>query len=315
MQEAAELLGAADVVALRLLGDLLSGRHDGLAGVVVCNDPMADLRLSYVLRILADRGRLRFPVHLLDAPRGGGAHRGRFVARQYARLAGFVSGITGRPADATTLAEAAAAESALGRGLTQVRDQRCARTLSGTAALAAYRLAAQTAPAQALGRIADLLSAADMPSSGTGAAVPVYLTGSSHPDATVYAELEAAGAVVVGEDHDAGDAAWVGETADAASLEDACRLLAEQHALRPPSAARSLSAGRTRHLLAELRRTGAAGVVALVRDLDDGPVWDLAEQRRALAGTGTWLAEAVRVPADGAAEAAADLTARLQPAG
>jgi hypothetical protein len=33
-----------------------------------------------------------------------------------------------------------------------------------------------------------------------------------------------------------------------------------------------------------------------------------------LAGTGTWLAETVRVPFDGAAEAAADFTARLHPA-
>lgn len=313
-REAAELLGAADAVTVRLLGDLLSGRHDGLAGVVVCNDSMADLRLFYVLRILTDRSRLRFPVHLLDTPRGDGAHRRRFVARQYARLAEFVSGITGRRADAASLAEAATVESALGQALAQVRGRRRARTLGGTAALEAYRLAAQTEPIQALDGITDLLGAADVPPSSpeTGAPVPVYVTGSSHPDATVYAALEAAGALVVGEDHDAGDAAWIGETVDVVSLEDACRTLAKRHALRVPSAARSLSAERTRHLLAELGRTGAAGVVALVRDLDDGPVWDLIEQRRALAGTGTWLVEAVRVPPDGAAEAAADLATRLQ---
>jgi benzoyl-CoA reductase/2-hydroxyglutaryl-CoA dehydratase subunit BcrC/BadD/HgdB len=315
-QEAAELLGAADAVALRLLGDVLSGRHDGLAAVVVCNDSMADLRIFYVLRILADRGRLRFPVHLLDTPRGGGAHRGRFVARQYARLAEFVSTTTGRHADAASLAGAAAAEAALAQALAQVQGRRRTRTLSGTAALEAYRLAAQTEPAQALERITDLLDASDMPpsSSETGAAVPVYVTGSSHPDATVYAVLEAAGVMVVGEDHDAGDAAWTGETVDAASLEDTCRALAQRHALRPPSASRSLSAERTRHLLAELERTGTTRVIALVRELDDGPVWDLAEQRRALADTGTWLAEAVRVPPDGAAEAAAALATRLQPA-
>jgi len=55
-------------------------------------------------------------------------------------------------------------------------------------------------------------------------------------------------------------------------------------------------------------------VLALVRDLDDGPVWDLVEQRRALAETDTWLAEAVRVPPDGLAEATADLVSRFQPA-
>ena len=41
--------------------------------------------------------------------------------------------------------------------------------------------------------------------------MPVYITGSSHPDDSVYAALEEAGAIVVSEDHDAGDAeTWRG---------------------------------------------------------------------------------------------------------
>lgn len=315
-QEATELLGAADAVAARLLSDVLAGHHAGLDGLIVCNDSMADLRLFYVLRILANRRRLRFPVHLLDTPRGGGTHRNHFVARQYARLAEFVSGITGCPANAASLTGAASAEAALGQVLDQVRERRRDRTVSGTTALEIYQLAAQTSPAHARMQIAGLLAAlhAVPSSSEAGDAVPVYVTGSFHPDATVYAALERAGAMVVGEDHDAGDPSWIGETVEATSLEEAYLALARQHALRPPSAARSLAAERTRHLLTEVGRTGAAGVLALVRDLDDGPVWDLVEQRRALAETDTWLAEAVRVPPDGLAEATADLVARFQPA-
>ncbi len=312
-QEATELLGAADAVPARVLDEILSGAHDQLAGMVVCNDSMANLRVYYVLRILAERGRVPFPVHLLDAPRGGGSHRRRFVSHQYERLAAFVSGATGQPVNATALAEAAAREAALGAALEAVRGRRRERALSGTTALAAYRAAAQLSPEDALERITDLVRSAAEPvernefAEPAGAGMPVYLTGSSHPDATVYTELEAAGAVVVGEDHDTGDAAWIGDTVTAATLQEACALLADRHAVRPPAAARSLSSERTDHLLAEAHRCGAAGVVALVRDLDDGPVWDLAEYRPALASRDLWLAERLRVPAAGVQDATAGI--------
>ncbi|VXB86961.1 2-hydroxyglutaryl-CoA dehydratase D-component [Citricoccus sp. K5] len=316
-QEATELLGATDAVAARILDEILAGAHDELAGLVVCNDSMADLRVYYVLRILAERGRVPFPVHFLDAPRGGGDHRRRFVSHQYERLAAFTSGVTGHQADATSLADAAAREAALGEVLEALRGRRRDHALSGTTALAAYRAAAQLSPEDALERIADLVRSAAEPverdesAEPACAGMPVYLTGSSHPDATVYAELEAVGAVVVGEDHDAGDAAWIGDAVTAATIEEACDLLAERHAARPPAAARSLSTERTSHLVTESERCGAAGVVALVRDLDDGPVWDLADHRPALAGRNLWLVEQLRVGADGVQNATAGIIRTL----
>ncbi|UPO76843.1 2-hydroxyacyl-CoA dehydratase family protein [Arthrobacter sp. Helios] len=311
-REAAELLGAADAVAARVLDGVLSGFHDDLAGLVVCNDSAANLRVYYVLRLLAERGRIPYPVHLLDTPRGGGRHVNRFVARQYERLAGFVSACTGQVLDADALAAAAAREKSLGEALGRVRDLRVEGVLTGSAALRCYAAAAQLAPEQALAAIEAIL---DEQAAEPGTLLPVFMTGSSHPDTTVYEALEQSGIVVAGEDHDAGDAAWIGETVDAASPEAAFRALAERHAQRPPSASRSLTSERTDHLLAEVRRTGAAGVVALVRDLDDGPVWDLPAQREALAAGGTWLAGVVRVPADGAAAAAAELIASVQLSG
>lgn len=89
------------------------------------------------------------------------------------------------------------------------------------------------------------------------------------------------------------------------------RALAEQHAQRSPAAARSLSSERTHHLLAAVEESGAAGVVALVRDLDDGPVWDLPGQRQALESSGRWLAAAVQIPADGVREATTALITQL----
>ncbi|MEB7504949.1 2-hydroxyacyl-CoA dehydratase family protein [Arthrobacter koreensis] len=309
-REAAELLGAADAVAARVLDGVLSGMHDGLAGLVVCNDSAANLRVYYVLRLLAERGRIPYPVQLLDAPRGGGPHRNLFVARQYERLAGFVSGCTGQVLDAETLAAAAARENSLGEALERVRERRVSGALSGSSALRCYAAATQLPPEEALAAI-DVIQQNAAP----GTLLPVFMTGSSHPDTTVYEALEQSGIVVAGEDHDAGDAAWIGQTVDAASPGEAFIALAELHAQRPPSASRSLTSERTEHLLAEVRRTGAAGVVALVRDLDDGPVWDLPSQREALTAGGTWLAGVVRVPADGAAAAAAELIASVQLSG
>jgi benzoyl-CoA reductase/2-hydroxyglutaryl-CoA dehydratase subunit BcrC/BadD/HgdB len=315
-RKASELLGAADAVAARVLDGVLSGLHDDLAGLVVCNDSMANLRVYYVLHLLAQRGRIGYPVHLLDTPRGGGTHRNRFVARQYERLAGFISGCTGQPLDAASLADAATREAPLARALERVRNRRVERTLSGGAALACYSAAAQSTPEQALAGIESLLDRQDAASAvAPGDTVAVFMTGSSHPDATVYEALEASGIVVVGEDHDAGDGAWIGETVDATSPETAFSALAERHALRPPSASRSLSAERTVHLLDEVRRTGATGVVALVRDLDDGPAWDLPDHREALAGSGTWLASVVQISADRIMAATAELVSSIQPTG
>ncbi|MFF2824185.1 2-hydroxyacyl-CoA dehydratase [Arthrobacter koreensis] len=310
-REAAELLGAADAVAARVLDGVLSGMHDGLAALVVCNDSAANLRVYYVLRLLAERGRIPYPVQLLDTPRGGGPHVNLFVARQYERLAGFVSACTGQVLDADALAAAAAREKSLAAEIGRVRDLRGSGALSGSSALRCYAAAAQLAPEQALTAI-DAICGVEVPPETM---LRVFMTGSSHPDTTVYEALEQAGIAIVGEDHDAGDAAWIGQTVDAASPGEAFRALAELHAQRPPSASRSLTSERTEHLLAEVRRTRAAGVVALVRDLDDGPVWDLPGQREALAASGTWLAGVVRVPADGAAAATAELIASVQLSG
>ncbi|HEY6799106.1 MAG TPA: 2-hydroxyacyl-CoA dehydratase family protein, partial [Agromyces sp.] len=133
--EATDLLGAVDAVAARILDEVLAGLHDDVAGLVVCNDSAADLRIFYVLRILSARGQVPFPVHLLDAPRGGGTARDRFVARQYERLAAFCESLTGTRIDAATLGDAARRERELGRALTELRARRRAGACSGVAAL------------------------------------------------------------------------------------------------------------------------------------------------------------------------------------
>lgn len=303
--EATEMLGAADAVALRILDEILAGAHDGLAGLVVCNDSAANLRLFYVLRVLARRGALAFPVVLLDAPRGPGEARERFVARQYEKLATFCSSITGVPVDADSLASAATRERSLGTALRDLRARRAAHESTGSAALAAYRAAATRAPEAAIA-VVEAVSDAPPPD-----ALPIVVTGSSHPDETVYEAIESAGLVVLAEDHDAGDAAWLGEAADGSTTAEVYAALARQHMLRPPLAARSRSSERAEALAGIVRCVDAHGALALARELDDAPVWDLAAQRQAMRAAAVPMEERVRIAPDCAADDARDAATRL----
>ncbi|MBO3663185.1 2-hydroxyacyl-CoA dehydratase family protein [Microbacterium stercoris] len=301
--EAGQLPGAVDVVAARILDGALAGAHDDLAALIVCNDSTAHLRVFYVLRILAERGRVPYPVHLLDAPRGGGAPRERFVARQYERLAAFCSAVTGTRPDAPLLDEAAERELRLGEALERLRARRRTGRCSGSAALAAYRAAATLAPEQALAVVDAAVE--DVP--GT----PVFVTGSAHPDASAYEAIEAAGLAVVGEDHDTGDSAWLGDAVPAGDVDATISLLARRHSTRAPLAARSLTAERTAHLERRLGEADARGVIALVRELDDAPAWDAAAQHRVAQRRGLPLEARVRIGPDAGVRAAGEAAAAL----
>ncbi|MEL5991556.1 2-hydroxyacyl-CoA dehydratase family protein [Microbacterium phosphatis] len=300
---AAELPGAVDAVAARLLDTLLAGEHRDLAGLVICNDSTAHLRLFYVLRILAARGRVPYPVHLVDAPRGGGPARERFVARQYERLAAFVVSLTGMPLEPAGLGAAAERELRLGDALARLRERRRSGRCSGPAALVAYRAAATLPPEDA----AAVVDAAE----GAAAGAPVFVTGSAHPDAAAYEEIERAGLRVVGEDHDTGDAAWIGDAVQAADPDAVIRLLATRHAARPPLAARSLAAERADELGRRLDATAASGVIALARELDDGPAWDVPAQRRVAEARGLPFVARLRIGPDAALAEARDAAGAL----
>src|SRR5690606_20402618 len=110
--------------------------------------------------------------------------------------------------------------------------------------------------------------------------------GSHHPDADVYRAIEDAGAVIVSEDHDTGDAAWIGAAADGADAAEVIDGLVDLHFARTPSSATALSAQRAASTLASATDAGAEVVLAFVRDLDEAPAWDVADQRAALKARG-----------------------------
>lgn len=286
----AELLGTVDAATGRVLDDLLSGRHDDLAGLVVCHDSQANLRIFYVLRILARRGRLPFPVHLVDAPRLDGPAARRFVGRQYTRLLEFCEQVTGHRADVGSLHRAAEQELALGQALDAMRARRRTGGCPGAAALRAYRAAATVPPEDAITTVA----ASQAPTAP--GATPVFVTGSNHPDPGVYDALERTGdVVVVGEDHDTGDLAWLGAAVAAPTLGEVIDGLAAAHLARPAAATGGPAAARAAYTATCAEQTRARAALALVREHDDAPAWDLSDQRLVLRRRGVPLVTRTRI--------------------
>ncbi|WP_019180415.1 2-hydroxyacyl-CoA dehydratase family protein [Microbacterium yannicii] len=273
---AQQLLGATDVAVTRLLTEL---REEARAvdGLVVCNDSQAHLRLFYVLRATAPE----LPLHLLDMPRDDSEPARRFARFQLEALAAFCSGLTGRALDDASLADAAVVEAALGDALRRLRVRRRADPpqCSGAGALDAILDAARLAPSEAVSRI-------DAAQTSVPAGVTrVHMTGSSHPDAAFYRELERDGrCVVVSEDHDTGDAAWLGPAASGATVAEVIEGLIDAHFERVTTSATATSADRVALTREVAQAAGADVVAAVVRDLDEGPLWDLADQRAALEG-------------------------------
>ncbi|MCP2635672.1 2-hydroxyacyl-CoA dehydratase family protein [Microbacterium sp. HD4P20] len=274
--DAAQLLGATDAVVARLLTELRSDAQP-LDALIVCNDSQAHLRLFYVLRATAST----VPVHLLDMPRDASEPARRFARFQLEALAAFCAAVTGRRLDAASLAAAADAEAAVGDALRRLRARRRADPplCAGADALDAMLDAARLAPSEAVAR----LDAARAPVSP--GAMRVHVTGSSHPDAAFYRELESEGrCVIVSEDHDTGEAAWLGEAVRGETTEHVLEGLSDAHFARVTTSATTSGSVRAAFTGDIAREAGADAVAAIIRELDEAPLWDLTDQRDVLEG-------------------------------
>ena len=304
--QAQDLLGAADLEAVRILTELRAGAAPR-DGVIVCNDSQAHLRLFYVLRATAPH----LPLHLLDLPRQDSAPAREFARGRLKGLLEFCEEVSGSAVSAASLAEAAESERALGAELDRLRRVR--RTdpsgCTGTVAIDAWLQAGRLPPADAAMVVAAACASADQ-DGARRPALRVHLTGSNHPDASVYRELEAHGLVIVSEDHDTGDGAWIGVagSGDAGQVVDE---LVTAHFARVGGAATELSARRADETVRVSRQAGADVVGAFIRDLDDAPRWDLADQTRALETIGLDLHARVGVGTDAHA-AATELAGALR---
>lgn len=299
-----ELLTAAGTLPLRLFGDpsadtdlgdlylglgvdpearsvmtlLLQGRYGDLDHVVVSRDCEASLRLFYALRELRRvEPSLRIPetylVDILHLPHRTTARYDRArVIQLWERLADW----TGRPISDMDLTSAIAVHDEQRRLLAQVAAlRRCAPPrISGSEFLAIVG-AGTAMPVEAhVSLLRGLVAEADALPEHAGERV--FLTGSTHDTSNVYEEIEAAGYVVVGEDHDWGDLLF--ERPVGTPTLDA---LVERYQYNGPAAPRATIGERARYTAMAARRCSAELLVGYVREADEAPLWDFEAQRRA----------------------------------
>lgn len=277
---------AIDPAARSVFERVLDGTYGGLRRLVLCHDSEASVRLFYYLRELRriepDRGvpELYF-VDVLHQPVRTS------TAYTIGRMAAFrdvLSRWSGREVGDDVVREAIGRGNERRRWLHRLAGLRRANpaALSGTEALTVIGAGMSMDVDDYLPLVQAMIeerSAVDV----AGGPVRLYVTGTAHERTGLYREIEATGAVVVGENHDRGEVWAEGLVDDDA---DPMRALAVHYQYRGAATGRSSITARARHTADAARAAGAAGVVCVLRRGDNGPYWDVPEQRRALDDAG-----------------------------
>lgn len=237
----------------------------------------ADATQPQIFAALRELGRqgeaVPAAVHFLDL-----LHLDRESSRRYnlarlRELAAWLKQITGRepdPAEVARNMELASTQAGLVARVGELRWQGRAK-LRGSEALAVIAAASFLPPEQHIAQMRALLEAAsDLPElDGTR----LYLCGSAHENTAVYELIESSGAVIVGEDHDWGEAFHTQVCNGPEGLADpAFRRVAR--AVEP--------AERAVHVAEDAIRRGAEMVLHLTLGDDEAAPWDAAAIKAAL---------------------------------
>ena len=158
--------------------------------------------------------------------------------------------------------------------------------MSGTDALAAIG-ATTMLPAAEANALLEQLLVEEHPA--LPASRRVYVTGSSHDSTDLYRAIETDGSVIVGEDHDWGEALGDGLIAEDG---DPLTAIATRYQSGSAIALRHETNARAEHVAREADAAGAEVVVAWIRTGDDALGWGLPALRRELEARGIRLATA-----------------------
>lgn len=283
MTEAADLVGSVAAVFVGVLAEVLTeadaGSLDDVAAIVVSNDAEGALRTFYVLRMLAETGRLRMPVHLLDLQRLPGPAVTAFDRGRLEAFRQFLQKATDVLIDDAAVVRAAAQERAVHAARASLRAARRAvpAEVSGADTARVAALVRRAEPVSAVAAVAALVRQ-------TRPGSRIVLTGSDIADPAVIAAIEQRGATVVADDHSFGDGEAIGVAADSVSaLYDA--VLADL-ADRPQAAALGAIADRAAQTAQLAAQTQADLVLCLIGAGDEAPLWDVAAQRAAVEALG-----------------------------
>lgn len=319
-----ELVSAAGFTPVRLaadtsvpMGESLAGqsprtsalvdqiRNGPFAGVVVAHGCAEDGQLFSVLRELSRVGRLKGPpVTHLDVLHGGESALGVYNRARLMAFKAWLEVLSGQAITPEVLSAEIALANAQRLKLKQVMALRAesAPRLSGAAALDLIRAVLQTSVAEGDRLIDDALENA-RPVPGRR----VLITGSPNETSVLYAAIEGAGCLIVGEDHDWGEA-LAGAMLDE-SL-DPLEALAARWRTPPLSAPTGSSQGRALALATRASALDVDAVIHLSLAGDEASPWDVAETRKALDRVGKPLL-ALRSHLAPDANAVADVVEKL----
>lgn len=267
-----------DPAVSSILSRLLAHDYGQLDGLVVSRDCEASLRLFYAIRELrrVEPATVLPPTHLVDVLHLPHHTTTRYVLAKVRQLRATLESWAGHRIAESDLTRAIASHDRLRDLLTEVAQLRRRRPsrLTGTQALAVVA-ATTTLPVERAVELVERLLA-EVGSLREVGGTRVFLTGSSHDCPAVYAALESAGLLIVGEDHDWGDLLFHRRVGGVTEL-----ALAERYQHNGPSAARASIQRRAAHTAAAAQACHAQAVLSYVRLHDDGPPWDFPAQRAA----------------------------------
>jgi hypothetical protein len=257
-----------------VVAELLAARPAWIDALLIGRDSEAHTKLFYVLRELAGDGEHALvPLAFADLLRLPFRTTARYNRRRLRELAEIVGGWGGRSIAAPDLAAAVAELDEVAAGLRRLDRLRIDGRISGRDALVAGAGAQMLAPAQALAALAQ------MPDDGLPElpGARLFVTGSDIDDPSLYALIEDAGALIVGDDHGWGDD---GRGA-AVATPDPLAGIADRYQF---SVRRSARAGldRVAATAARVRETGAHAVLQIVLGHDEASGWELPVLRDAL---------------------------------
>lgn len=267
-----------DGPALHVLADLLAGEPP-VDLLLVSHDCEASLQLFYAIRELRRLGlEPQLPeTHLVDLLHLPHDTTTRYNLTRLNELAALLERWSGSRIAGDVLARGVAVHDEIRAAWRELRVLRTGERprLRGTDALHVIGAGTVLPPESYLPLVRALLDDAGSLPAHDG--TRVFLTGSSHDTDGVYRSLEENGLLVVGEDHDWGDA-----LAEPDVGEPTLERIAERYQQRTATAATGGLAQRRDGTVRALERSRADVLVSYVREGDEAPLWDFAVQSRAV---------------------------------
>lgn len=282
--------------------DRLRGDRSVRSPVLIGHDRHALLRLFFALR--AEDREAAYFCDLVHMPY---RTSGTYNVVRLRQLAAVLGDLAGRSIHDDDLSAAIARRNAQKARIAALLDLRRGERprLTGRDVLAIVSTAQAMSCTAHVALLDDLLEHGESLPAHQGPRV--LLTGSEQDHPAVCEAIEALGFVVVAEDH-----SWGERFADAMVAEtgDPYEALSDRLLSGPPGGAKFPVDARARYTATVARRGGAELALAWIRDRDNGPRWDVPDQRARLAELGLPLSLVDDQPYH---QSIAAITATLEP--